>query len=104
MTVNAAFSRARRYMKGKMMRHLPGMITCVEFEEFILSYLDGTLPEAQRKKFEWHIRFCRECREYLAAYKLAIEAARASFGQETPSTPAEIPQDLANAILEARKK
>ncbi|MGH1419041.1 MAG: anti-sigma factor family protein [Hyphomicrobiaceae bacterium] len=102
--MNAALTRAKRFMKGKMMRHLPGMITCVEFEEFIVSYLEGTLPEVELKKFEWHIRFCRECREYLVAYKKAIEAARASVSQGTAFTPAEIPQDLVDAILEARKK
>ena len=79
------------------------MITCNEFEEFVLSYLDGELPVKQRSMFEWHIRICRECREYLAAYQRSIELGQAVLHDPDQSLPADVPEDLIKAILKARK-
>ena len=92
-----------RWLKGLMFKHMHQMITCNEFEEFVLSYLDGELPVKQRSMFEWHIRICRECREYLAAYQRSIELGQAVLHDPDQSLPADVPEDLIKAILKARK-
>jgi anti-sigma factor RsiW len=92
-----------RKLKATMLRRVHGMITCREFENFVLGYLDGELPERQARRFEWHLRICRECREYLAAYKTALEAGKAAFGTADDAVPADVPEDLIKAVLESRK-
>lgn len=92
-----------RRLKGFMFRRVHGMISCEEFEEFIHAYLDNELPQRQRTIFELHVRICRECREYLAAYRRTIELGRAVMLHSSAPIPDEVPQDLITAILESRK-
>ena len=92
-----------RRLKGFMLKRMHSMITCREFEEFIMNYLDGSLPRAQRKKFEWHLRICRECREYLAAYRRTIEIGQAVLGPAHESVPEDVPEDLIRAVLDSRE-
>ena len=92
-----------RKLKGTMLKRVHGMITCREFEDFVLRYLDGELSPQQAKVFEWHMRICRECREYLAAYKRTIEIGKATLGAPDSSVPDEVPEDLVRAVLDARK-
>jgi len=92
-----------RRLKGTMLKRMHGMITCREFEEFVLQYLDGELPTKQKKIFEWHLRICRECREYLAAYKRTMEIGKAALGSAGESVPDDVPEDLIRAVLDARK-
>ena len=94
----------RRWLKGVMLNRMHEMINCKEFENFVLSYLNGELPSRQRSIFEFHIRFCRECREYLAAYNRSIELGRAVFQYADESVPTDVPEDLIKAILKARKQ
>ncbi len=91
-----------RVVKGMMLR-LPMMITCREFEGFVLDYLDGNLPKSQRRVFEMHLRMCRECREYLAAYQRTMALSRIAL--DTPPTVDmdEVPEDLIKAVLDARQ-
>ena len=92
-----------RRLKGAMLKSMHGMMTCREFEEFVLAYLDGELPARQAKIFEWHLRICRECREYLAAYKRTIEIGKAALGPADESVPGDVPEDLIRAVLESRE-
>jgi len=92
-----------RRLKGVMLKRMHSMITCREFEEFIMNYLDGSLPGAQRKKFEFHLRICRECREYLAAYRRTIEIGHAVLGPAHESVPEDVPEDLIRAVLDSRE-
>ncbi len=101
MTVKAG--GLRRMIKGFMLKHGPGMITCREFEDFVLEYLDGTLPATQRRVFELHIRICRECRDYLAAYQSSIELGKAAFQHPDAPAPDDVPEDMIRAILDARE-
>ncbi len=94
-------SRAMRFVKGRMMRHLPEMISCVEFEEFIVDYLEDQLEPRTRRRFELHLRFCRECREYLVAYQHARQLGRKSL-LVSEQELAEVPPDLITAILNSR--
>lgn len=85
-----------------MLNHMPLMINCREFEDFILAYLEGDLPDKQRFVFELHLKVCRECRDYLAAYKRTIEISKRAFEDEEAGVPDEVPEDLVKAILAAR--
>ncbi len=92
-----------RRLKGLMLKHVHKMITCAEFESFVLQYLDGELLEKQRVVFELHLKICRECREYLAAYRRSMEITDAVFTEADAPVPEEVPEDLIKAILDARK-
>jgi anti-sigma factor RsiW len=87
-----------RKFRGFVQRNVPVMITCRELEEFIVDYLDGTLPWRQRLVFRIHLFFCRECRDYLASYTHTIALGKAALRQ----TDAPIPEELVRAILAAR--
>ena len=92
-----------RWLKGFMLKRMYGMITCKEFEDFILDYLDDELPALQRTRFERHIRVCRECRQYLQAYQRTLEVSRAVFSAPEGLVPDDVPEDLIKAILKARR-
>ncbi len=99
---SSLLARLKRWVKGLMLKHMHQMITCEEFEAFVASYIDDTLPAAQRQIFELHLRICRECREYLAAYQRAIELGQSVFSDAQAPTPEDVPEDLIRAILAAR--
>lgn len=90
-----------RRLHGIMFK-LPMMITCEVFEDFILAYLDDELSDKQRRLFEIHLRFCRECREYLAAYQRARALTREALDAESREVLANVPEDLVSAIMAAR--
>ena len=91
-----------RWLKGKMLKHMHGMITCREFEEFVLSYLDGELTPKQNRVFKMHLSLCRECREYLNAYQTSIELSKQLLREPSMPVPDEAPEDLIKAILAAK--
>lgn len=92
-----------RWMKGMMLKYMPLMITCVDFEDFIDEYLDGELPERQKMVFELHLKICRECRDYLAAYRRTMEASKLTIQSDQPQFRDTMPDDLIKAIRAARK-
>ncbi len=94
--------RSMRWMRGMMLKHMPLMITCRQFEDFILAYLEGELPEKQRFVFELHLKVCRECRDYLAAYRRTVEISKRVFENPDRAVPDEVPEDLVKAVLDAR--
>lgn len=91
-----------RWLKGFFQDHMYGMITCREFDEFIGSYFDGDLSRKQLFVFRAHIRFCRECRQYLKAYQRALQVGRAVFPSMDAPVPDDVPEDLIKAILDSR--
>ena len=95
--------RMRFFMKGVMFKYMPLMISCVEFEAFVLDYLEDRLPANQRRIFELHLKICPECREYLAAYSRSVEVGKVVFQEPAAPVPADVPEDLVEAILQARR-
>ena len=95
--------RLMKWARGVMQRHMLWMMTCQEFEDFVLAYLDGELPERQTFVFELHLKMCPECREYLAAYERTVEVTKRAFEEPAQPLPEEVPQDLVKAILAAKK-
>lgn len=96
------WSSMARKAKGMMLRRGPMMITCAEFETFVIDYLSDRLTPTQKRVFEWHLRICRECRDYLKAYRQTVELGKAAFRAPTAPVPEDVPEDLVKAILDAR--
>jgi len=90
-------------LKGFMLRNMPNMITCKEFDNFMVDYLDNELPSKQRNQFELHIRLCKECRQYLDAYQRTIDITHSAYPSADDAIPKGVPEDLVKAILKARK-
>lgn len=91
-----------RRLRGMMMRTMPLMITCREFQDFIDDYLAASLPYRQRKIFDMRLRLCRECQSYLAKYQNTIALGRSAFEDPDGAVPEDVPEDLVAAILAAR--
>ena len=86
------------------MRTMPLMVTCQQLEGFMVDYLDGTLPRAQRRKFDLHLRLCPDCGRYLEAYKRTISLSQTACRDPDAPVPADVPEELVKAILAAREK
>ncbi|MDT8436147.1 MAG: zf-HC2 domain-containing protein [Gemmatimonadota bacterium] len=93
-----------RRLRGLLFRTLPHMISCREFEEFVLDYLDGELAPPQRKTFDSHVRLCPECRVYLEAYEVSRALGEAVCREDEDAPPEDAPESLVTAILAARRR
>lgn len=80
-------------------------MTCKELVDFLDDYLEGALPENQRCVFEHHLGDCPPCLDYLESYRRTVEAARAALDPDglEPITTCEVPPQLIQAILRARR-
>lgn len=48
-------------------------LSCQELVELVTDYLEGTLPEVERDRFEHHIEGCTGCHEYVRQMRQTIE-------------------------------
>lgn len=78
------------------------MITCREFIEFLMQYLDRALPDSRLQQFERHLDICESCQAYLKGYETTVKLGKQAFHNLDDEVPAEVPQDLIRAILAAR--
>ena len=61
-------------------------LTCRELVELVTEYLEGSLPAAERLRFEGHLAECPYCQTYLAQMRRTI--ALVSKLSETTIDPA----------------
>jgi anti-sigma factor RsiW len=61
-------------------------MACRQLVEVITAYLDGTLPEADRRRFDRHLSECPYCTEYLAQMRATV--ARLGTLDEATLSPA----------------
>lgn len=78
-------------------------MTCRELADFILDYVSGELPAAARAEFDHHLRKCLNCCRYLASYQETLRLGQRAFVEETGQVPPDVPQQLIDAILAARR-
>jgi anti-sigma factor RsiW len=52
----------------------PNDLPCQELVELVTDYLEGRLPEAERRRFEAHLVGCSGCRTYLEQMRLTLRA------------------------------
>jgi len=74
------------------------MNRCGELMQFLADYLEGDLPEAQRRVLAAHLAECAPCRAYLETYSDVIRRSRASWDEACEQAP----EDLIQAVLAAR--
>jgi predicted anti-sigma-YlaC factor YlaD len=69
-------------------------LSCQELVELVTEYLEGSLSETDRARFEEHIGGCSGCRNYLEQMRKTIELV----GGLTSNS---MPPGAADALLEA---
>ena len=79
-------------------------MNCREFADFLMDYIDETLPTAQRATFEEHMDLCPSCITYLDTYRETVRLGKALLCRTDDPIPEDVPEDLVAAILAARKR
>jgi len=79
------------------------MMTCRELTEFLSDYLAGDLPDQTTRTFEFHMRLCGACREFIVQFRQTVEAA--GHCAEDPATiRTALPEEVVRAIMAAVKE
>ncbi len=76
---------------------------CREFVEFLIEYLDGALADGERRVFEGHVEDCPACMNYLASYRETVRLG-GSVCAPDDEVPPDVPEELMQAILSARRR
>jgi anti-sigma factor RsiW len=79
-------------------------VTCREFTAFLADYLAGELPSPQREAFHAHLAECPSCVAYMNTYQETILLGRAAFRPAEEDVPNDVPEELVQAILSARRR
>ena len=77
-------------------------VTCRDFVEFLDQYLANGLPVSQRDEFNGHLAACPSCVAYMKSYLQTIQLGRDALRDADEPVPAEVPEELIQAILSAR--
>lgn len=94
----------RRRMGSWLLRNLPGMLSCAEFEDFVHDYYEGALPEAVVRRFETHMKLCPMCRVHFDAYVRTVALGQRICEEDEQQLPDAMPEELVGAILRARRE
>ena len=78
-------------------------ITCREFVDFLMSYLEEELDVEPRRVFEEHMGLCPPCLSYLDTYRDTIRLGKFACEDADGPAPEDAPEALIQAILAARK-
>lgn len=80
------------------------MLTCKEFDDFMVDYLGDGLPVWQKFMCWLHVKMCRECAYFVREYQRAIELGRTAFDDLDDQVPDSVPEELIRAALAHRRK
>jgi anti-sigma factor RsiW len=78
-------------------------MNCREFVEFLMDYLDDTLPGRQRAVLAEHMDECPDCAVYLETYRETVRLGRRICRDPEGPVPEDVPEGLVEAILAARR-
>ena len=81
-------------------------LTCRDFVEVIMAFLDGELDTAQRACFYAHMNACPACVCYLDSYKTTVALGKSICEPEELDgpVPGDVPEELVQAVLAARRR
>jgi anti-sigma factor RsiW len=75
-------------------------LACAEAVELMTDYLEGALPDAERRRLEVHLKSCPGCTEYLEQMRTV---AGSLGGLREESIPRELRGSLIASFRELRK-
>lgn len=79
------------------------MLTCKQFDEFMVDFLERNLPIAQRTGCWVHLKMCRDCSKFVRQYKQTIALGKQAFDDPDDLVPEAVPEELINAALAHRR-
>ena len=77
------FRRRKRTEHGAV-AGTPAPMPCREFVEVITGYLEGTLPEVDRERFEEHLAACPHCTAYLDQMRTVLRLTGRLTDEDIP--------------------
>ncbi len=80
------------------------LMTCRELIEFLWRYLDGEVNDAERLEFELHLAQCTSCAAYMESYRTTKRLERLGFEDLDAPVPEEVPDELVQAVLTAKRR
>jgi anti-sigma factor RsiW len=80
------------------------MLTCREFDEFMVDYLDGELPVWQKYMCWLHVKMCKECAYFVQQYRRTLALEKSAFASPEDAVPDSVPEDLVRAAIARRNK
>jgi len=81
-------------------------LTCRDFLDVIMAWLDEELEPATRARFDEHLAACVDCAHYLDSYEKTVALGKSVCGPDEPNGPVpdDVPEELVQAVLAARKR
>ena len=80
------------------------MLSCREFIDFLMEFVNGELEPARRRLFLRHIAGCRDCATYLETYRTTVALGRRVCSEREEAIRGEsVPDELIRSILAARR-
>ncbi len=68
-----------------------------------MGYLAAELPPDTLASFQRHLSLCDNCQAYLKSYEATVKLGQRAFDDDDAGVPADIPDDLIKAIVDARR-
>ena len=78
-------------------------MTCREFVETLMEFLDGELRPDRRRPFLRHLAACCDCAAYLDSYRTTVALSRAVCAEPEAVGGEPVPRNLIASILAARR-
>jgi anti-sigma factor RsiW len=75
-------------------------IACKQAVELVTDYIEGSMPRADRRRFEAHLSSCPHCTAYLAQMRSTIQLTGQLRSEELPS---EVRDELLSLYSQWRK-
>ena len=75
------------------------MLTCKEFDEFMLAYLEDGMPVWQKYMCWLHVKMCRECADFVANYRRNFSKGLSAVERADAPVPHSVPNQLVKAAL-----
>jgi hypothetical protein len=60
------------------------LLNCQQLVDFCLDFLDGSLPEEERRQFQEHLGLCGDCVTFFRTYERTPEVSREAFELQMP--------------------
>lgn len=79
------------------------MLTCKEFDDFMIDYLDDGLPVWQKYLCWLHVKMCRECAYFIRQYRRTVALGKSAYDSAGDPVPESVPEELVKAALAHRK-